>query len=226
MKIFIDNKQEIEFSEQELDEMYFNEGEEGIIYQYGEYAYKIYKRYCRKYRLTEEDCEKMIEIPTKNVLLPRGMIYDKNHQFIGYYTNFIERQPIPKILSLSLKDFVMKVGEVTDDLSLLAKNEILVEDMILQNFCYEDGFYFVDPGSYTFLDSFSKIILESFNREEFIKFLVKEIFARSLKISRPEERKLEKYFLELTDMSEILISEDENQSVKKYLKRKTLFNEE
>ena len=161
----------------------------------------------------------MLDIPTRNVLLPRGMIYDHKKRFIGYYTEFIERKPIYHIMNMKLKDFSVQIGDVYDDLQLLSQRNISVHDMNLSNFCYHDGFYFVDPGSYIFVDSFCSNILYSFNKTEFTNFLVFDIFSRSLKISHPHEKKLENHFktFEYTALDDVRSHPDD--TVKMYIKK-------
>ena len=217
MKLWVDG-QKVVLPEDELDDLYENEGQEGIIYHYGDYAYKIYKPYCSKYRLSEDECQKMLDIPTRNVLLPRGIIYDERKRFVGYYTEFIERKPIYHILNMKLKDFSFQVGDVYDDLQLLSQRDIAVHDMNLSNFCYHDGFYFVDPGSYIFVDSFCPNILYSFNKDEFTKFLVLDVFSRSLKMTHQNGRLLQKHF---KSFEYLPLEEYQNDTVKTYVKRLT-----
>lgn len=217
MKLYVDN-QELHFSEDDLDEYYVDEGQEAVIYHYGDYAYKIYKSHCPKYRLEQEDCEMMMTIPTEKILLPRGIIFDENHRFTGYYTNFIEKQPTHKILDLKLKNFISQLDDVYQDIQLLSENHILVHDMSIPNFCYHDGFYFVDPGSYLFVDDFPTSFLDSFNREAFTNFLVQEIFGKTLSLSRKKVFYLKNYLNEFSYISDALVEESVEESVKKYVK--------
>ena len=67
--LFINNKL-YEFSESNLNDMYLDEGKEGVIYQYKGYVLKIYHPRIRKARLSENDVLKLIEIQKNKLLLP------------------------------------------------------------------------------------------------------------------------------------------------------------
>ena len=215
------DQEKLFFTDKEIDSMFVGDGEEGFVLRYNGSALKFYYPNSRKYRLSEEDCIKMIEIPTERILLPRGNLYDKHHNFIGYYTDYIHAHYIGDIMKLKIKEFVAQLEEVYDEIFLLSDHLISLEDFCLSNFCYNHGFYFVDPGSYEFEKDKSNSSLLGHNQQEFSNFVVQSILGYfSARSSKKKQRFLSDYFLGADYLPDIL-KEDakEDETVKKYVKR-------
>ena len=144
----------VELSDSDMEESYISEGKEGIVYRYGDKALKIYKEFCNKGRLDEDETLILSEISTKRVLLPRDLIYGEDRvTFRGYATKFIEKQGIDKIIDMNIMQFVDELDIINEDLITLAKNKVYVYDFVGDNIFYDGNIYFGDPGSYTILES-------------------------------------------------------------------------
>lgn len=220
MKIIVSNRL-LEFSDEELDSMYIDRGQEGSVYHFEDEAYKIYHTMCLKTRLDEESCLKLKEIPTTNVLMPKELIYNTSNQFIGYSTSFIVPESYVKIWRLKVKEFIHKIDRVYDDLRILSERHVSVADLNLDNFIYHDGFYFIDPGSYAIepeIVSTSKVLLD--NWEEFRRFIVDELFTSYMN-SKKKDKIIYK-FLGEEYLPDMLVGDYyESETVKQYLKRIT-----
>lgn len=210
------------FTPDDLEDMYLDHGEEGMVYYFEDYALKIYHEKCGKVRLDEKTCLKMIPIKTYSILLPRGVIRDLRQKFIGYYTDYIPaHHGMKDILSLRMGDFTEKVNDVYTDLDTLAKNSISVYDFHPKNFVYDTDFFFLDPGSYQTetLLTYPQILKE--NQEVLSEFITDEMFAKQVfGNSKKKLRIIRDHFsptFYLPEMFEAEASKDE--TVKQYVKR-------
>jgi len=221
VELIIDG-QEYYFSSQDLDRMYLDEGLEAEIYYFEGKALKIYKPYCRKNRLSEEDCKRMISIPTKNILLPKGILYNSDLKFVGYYTPYIESCSFQKVYDLKRDDFIQSIEPVYDDLKALSKEGISVADLNLPNCLYDGSIRFLDPGSYAFEEQTPRSLLYCFNREEFSNFVSRDIFSRVPGLSKAKKKLIERNFSGVDFIPEVLWEDAlPEETVKKYVKRIT-----
>lgn len=150
MKLLIGD-QEIEFSNDELDYMFIDEGSEAEVFQYKDEVLKLYKDFCRKYRLSEEEASALINIPTKRILLPKKIIkIPDSLDFKGYTTQFIKTCSRSVIPNMKMDHFLDELEVLESDMKLLADNDVDVDDFNLENMLYDGCMYFCDPGSFTF----------------------------------------------------------------------------
>ena len=139
----------LEFSEDELDARYINEGCESIVYQYGNEVLKIYKRYCGKDRLTEKDASVLTEIETKRILLPRRIIKEADTGiFMGYSLPLIQVCSKKVIPNMPVETFVDELDLLHDDIRKLSDNRVDIEDLYIDNVLYDGRFFLGDPGSF------------------------------------------------------------------------------
>ena len=220
MKIIVNDKL-LEFTDKELASMYIDYGQEGTVYRFHDEAYKIYHSLCLKARLDKDTCEKLTKIPTKYILMPKELIYNTSKQFIGYSTPFIVPNPYVHIWRLKVSEFIHKIDKVYEDLKLLADNHISVIDLNLDNLCYHDDFYFVDPGSYCIEPEIvSTSYLFSENQTELSRFLVDELFTCSM--NQEKKDKIFYHFLGADYLPDLLVGDYEpSDTVNQYLKRIT-----
>ena len=213
-------KKLLEFTDQELDYMYLNEGMEGTIYKYGDRALKIYEEFPRKSRLEENEALELSKISTNRILLPRELIYDDKDKFVGYSTLYIDSYGLGNISKMSIDSFIDEVNILYRDISILSRNNVDVDDYTLYNTLYNGGIYLVDPGSYQIVDNDERLFKD--NRYRFNEFLVELLLPHSIKLTKREARILRNH-MDLTEaLSEIMHYEKfPRDTVRAYVKRIT-----
>ena len=122
MRLYVGNEL-IELSDEELDFRYIDEGLEAKVYDYGDEVLKIYKDYCPKRRLSEEDAFRLSALDTNRVLLPRKMIYDDKGKFVGYTTERIFGVFKRNLLKKNIDDFVGEIDLINEDLRIKNKGD-------------------------------------------------------------------------------------------------------
>lgn len=148
MRLLIGEKL-VEFSDEQLDYMYIDEGTEAEVYKFGNSVLKVYKPFCSKYRLSENDADTLTKINTQRILLPRELLRDPDTlEFKGYSTPFIKACSRSALLNLKMEQFLGELEVLEDDMELLAIHGVDVADFILENMIYDGKIYFCDPGSY------------------------------------------------------------------------------
>lgn len=220
MKIVLNDKL-LEFSDDELDYMYIDEGNESEVYKYGDVALKIYKPYCRKERLREEDVVRLREISTKRFLMPKDIIRDEFGKFIGYTLPFIYKYPSSTIGRISMIEFLDELDIVCCDIELLAQRGIDIEDLHIDNVLYNDKFFIGDPGSFEFKKSSLVGRIYRDNIYSLNRFVINDIFGLA-KLSRPKKDIIDEMFDDYYYIGD-QIREDvrPKESVVSYVKRKT-----
>ena len=132
------NKQKLE---------YIDEGAESIVYKYEDKAIKLYRKQPRKRVLSEEMIYKLKEIPTKRIVMPEGCLYEKNN-VKGIYMPYITGNR-EEVYELEKEKLIEEFQFIYDDLSLLGKERIVIDDLRISNFlCNKDAFYLIDTGDY------------------------------------------------------------------------------
>lgn len=120
MIIYI-NDQEYELTKEELEYRYLGEGKEGTTYIWNDKVLKIYKPYSSISRLSEQEALYLSKIPTKRILLPLDIIYDENHNFIGYTTKFILNHNCAIINQLPVSKIKEELELVKEDIFMLSE---------------------------------------------------------------------------------------------------------
>lgn len=172
MNYFIGDKRE----SLSLDQ-YISEGEEGKVYKEGNEAVKIYYSNWRTSRhayLDEYKAERMTKIATRQILLPRRLVYDENDEFCGYSTTYInsfcedgnqqqnrdkERKELDK---LELQVLKQKIEKIYSEVRFLSEKGILIGDIFppTENYIYNGEYWILDPGCHTFTDRDPQKVLE------------------------------------------------------------------
>ena len=150
MKILLGDKL-LEFTDEELDYMYLGEGNEAVVFKYGNDALKIYKDYCQKERLAEEDVLRLSGITTERILMPKEIIRDAvTGRFMGYSVHYIEKYPASAIARMKMKDFLSELDVICSDIDTLSNAHVDIEDLHVDNILYNGSFFIGDPGSFEF----------------------------------------------------------------------------
>ncbi len=151
MEYFINNKS-INIP---VDKKPFKIGSEGKVYKIGNEIYKIYYPYMVNEGFGNKEIfhKQLTNIPTQQIILPNGIIYDKDGNYVGYRTKYIEANQQKKtgICKLSTKSFIKNLQILEEDFSILAKNNIIVGDISPLNYLYDEKnktMYVIDPGRY------------------------------------------------------------------------------
>ncbi len=167
----------LEFSEDELNYMYLDEGNESEVYRYGREALKIYKPYCRKDRLSEEDVLRLSKIYTQRLLLPNVAIKNADTlAFVGYSTPFIYKHPKDAVTRIRMSKFLDELDIIESDLRVLSANGVEVEDLHMDNVLYDGHLFIGDPGSYTFNEEDSRSRVYTHNLKILSRFVKHEVF--------------------------------------------------
>ncbi len=219
MKIYIGDKL-YEFTDEELDYMYIDEGNEAIVYRKNDKALKIYKEYCYKDRLNEATAEDLSNIKTRRLLLPEKMIHLIDGKFKGYTTTFIQGYLLSHMNEMLMRDFMKEISIYDEDIEILSDEHILIADLIRENIKYDSRIYNVDPGSYYKLPKVDKAKIIRNNQEALNMFVVGHIFYAIPKLSREKKEKLVNHFQGIDKISRVMKEEaKEDEKVKEYVKR-------
>lgn len=218
MKLYI-NDELYEFTENDLNRMYESEGNECVAYKFEDIILKVYKKFCRKVRLDEQTIDTFSHIDTNRVRLPRGKIYDENHAFAGYYDMYIKWNPLLLINDMKISKFIDELKIIDEDLNILSENFIKIDDIIRDNFNYNNGIYLVDPGSYYIDLSSDKNDIFIENRKMINEFIIEDILFY-VGLTSKKKKRLQEYF-DGVDYIENAITSDflPNETVKSYVKR-------
>lgn len=175
MNIYIDNEK-LNFSRDSFE--FIGDGMEGEVYRNDNLALKLYHNIPRKDTIDLETTRAFTYLDTERILLPKKVIYDDNHNMIGYATLYKENYN--HALKLIKGDkFVEEISIIKDDIDLLSHKDILVNDLHRDNMIYDGSIYLVDPGSYYF--NIDNTDVYNHNNNEFNRFLFGELIDYELK---------------------------------------------
>lgn len=185
----------LELTDDDLDMMYVDEGKEAVVYKYGDEALKIYKPRCRKIRLDEDTASKYSEITNmKRILLPKRIIRNADEDlFCGYFLPFIYKNLTETIPNITMERFINELDIISDDMRILADNEVEVNDFHMGNLLYNGKFFIGDPGSYTINRSLYTGTIYVNNINVLSKFVQDGIFGM-VKLSKKKRNNVYKSF--------------------------------
>ncbi len=147
---FIENGKKVRYNPSNMRyDKKIGSGLEVDAYQIDSEVVKFIKRYPgKKILLDKNSIEKMRVIGTKRILLPTTSLLDKRHDFRGYKMSYVENLGIDSYALLDKEDLVRENNTLKKDLSKLADDKVLIEDLNHENTSYHNGIYLIDPGSY------------------------------------------------------------------------------
>ena len=192
--IFYVNDKKYNLSDNDMKKKFLSSGLESYVYKFDNRVFKLYKKICLKYRLDEKGVKYLSKIPTKRILLPKEIIYDENHEFFGYTMKHIRHDDKEEISNLKKEKLLKELFFIKKDLLLLKENNVFIDDLCDNNFVFNNGIYFIDPGSYEINKTKSKEYIEIINREKMNNFIINYILFSDYKIKINERKKINKYF--------------------------------
>lgn len=147
---FIENGKKVRYNPSNMRrDKKIGSGLEVDAYQIDSEVVKFIKRYPgKKILLDKNSIEKMRVIGTKRILLPTTSLLDKKHNLRAYKMSYVENLGIDSYALLDKEDLVRENNTLKKDLSKLADDKVLIEDLNHENTSYHNGIYLIDPGSY------------------------------------------------------------------------------
>lgn len=150
------------------------EGFEGVVYlnKKRDEAVKIFSKYNK---LNIETAEKMTQINTKYILLPRRLVYDEFDNFAGYTTKYIKtNKPMTSstLVNYPIIYLLYLFSKLYKEVDLISYYKLLLADLENPgNYIYNGNFYLVDPGYYHFVGNSYESVLEK-NIDTINRFLL------------------------------------------------------
>ena len=118
----------------------YDKGSEGKIYKIGKEIYKIYHDHTinEGYGSKEKHHKELLNIPTKQIILPTGLIYTVDGEYAGYKAPFIEgsRKKKSGISQMNSEKLIKNLQILENDFTILSQNYILASDVTHTNYLY------------------------------------------------------------------------------------------
>lgn len=186
MEYFIGENKELFVPEKKI-----GQGFEGVVYlnKKSNEAVKIFSKYNK---LNVDTAEKMTQINTKYILLPRRLVFDEFDNYAGYTTKYIEtNKPMTSstLVNYPIIYLLYLFSKLYKEVDLISNHKLLLADLDNpDNYIYNGNFYLVDPGYYHFvgtsyesvlgknIDTINRFLLSyglNYDNEEIEKFLKK-----------------------------------------------------
>lgn len=150
------------------------QGFEGVVYlnKKSNEAVKIFSKYNK---LNIETAEKMTQIHTKYILLPRRLVFDEFDNYAGYTTKYIEtNKPMTSstLVNYPIIYLLYLFSKLYKEVDLISNHKLLLADLDNPgNYIYNRNFYLVDPGYYHFVGKSYESVLEK-NIDTINRFLL------------------------------------------------------
>lgn len=184
-------------------------GYTGNVYQYGNYALKIFDKVDDV--LDGETARYLSTIRTSRILLPKKLIYYKD-KFKGYSMKLISNKPNSKsIINLPKDKLLEDIELLEDDVTTLSSKRVLLNGMNLNNIIFNGNLYITDPSRYSLLElsDLDKI----FNLDDLNQF---QLYLLLNNIIIQELNKIQKQS-GVSELKELLDEKDSNISYSEYL---------
>lgn len=169
MEYFIGENKELFVPDKKI-----GQGFEGVVYlnKKSNEAVKIFSKYNK---LNIETAEKMTQIHTKYILLPRRLVYDEFDNYAGYTTKYIEtNKPMTSstLVNYPIIYLLYLFSKLYKEVDLISNHKLLLADLENpDNYIYNGNFYLVDPGYYHFVGNSYESVLEK-NIDTINRFLL------------------------------------------------------
>lgn len=169
MEYFIGENKELFVPDKKI-----GQGFEGVVYlnKKSNEAVKIFSKYNK---LNIETAEKMTQINTKYILLPRRLVYDEFDNYAGYTTKYIEtNKPMTSstLVNYPIIYLLYLFSKLYKEVDLISNHKLLLADLENpDNYIYNGNFYLVDPGYYHFVGNSYESVLEK-NIDTINRFLL------------------------------------------------------
>ncbi len=133
----------------------YGQGSEGLVFKKGDFAYKIYHQEMlnENYGNKENFHKYLLNIPTKQVILPDKAIFSTTGEYVGYRAPLITgaKRKHFGITKLPKEELIKNLQILEDDFSLLSENYVLAADVSPVNYIYTNDtktMNIIDPGRY------------------------------------------------------------------------------
>lgn len=169
MEYFIGENKELFVPEKKI-----GQGFEGVVYlnKKSNEAVKIFSKYNK---LNVDTAEKMTQINTKYILLPRRLVYDEFGNYAGYTTKYIEtNKPMTSstLVNYPIIYLLYLFSKLYKEVDLISNHKLLLADLENpDNYIYNGNFYLVDPGYYHFVGNSYESVLKK-NIDTINRFLL------------------------------------------------------
>jgi len=169
MEYFIGENKELFVPDKKI-----GQGFEGVVYlnKKSNEAVKIFSKYNK---LNIETAEKMTQIHTKYILLPRRLVFDEFDNYAGYTTKYIEtNKPMTSstLVNYPIIYLLYLFSKLYKEVDLISNHKLLLADLENpDNYIYNGNFYLVDPGYYHFVGNSYERVLEK-NIDTINRFLL------------------------------------------------------
>lgn len=169
MEYFIGENKELFVPDKKI-----GQGFEGVVYlnKKSNEAVKIFSKYNK---LNIETAEKMTQIHTKYILLPRRLVFDEFDNYAGYTTKYIEtNKPMTSstLVNYPIIYLLYLFSKLYKEVDLISNHKLLLADLENpDNYIYNGNFYLVDPGYYHFVGNSYENVLEK-NIDTINRFLL------------------------------------------------------
>lgn len=185
MLFYVDGKKERYNPYNMKKDKKIGEGQEVDAYVVGDQVVKFYKPYCKKTRLSLNAIERLKKISTSRILLPTTSMLDKKRNLRGYKMDYVENLGEESFLLLPKEERKEELKKLKEDVLNLSDNGVILEDLHQLNAVYNNGIYFIDPGSYKFvkddtLTENDKIQCYGINIDRINEFLISSLSHFSL----------------------------------------------
>ena len=185
MLFYVDGKKERYNPYNMKKDKKIGEGQEVDAYVVGDQVVKFYKPYCKKTRLSLNAIERLKKISTSRILLPTASMLDKKRNLRGYKMDYVENLGEDSFLLLPSEKRKEELKKLKEDVLNLSDNGVILEDLHQLNTVYNNGIYFIDPGSYKFvkddtLTENDKIQCYGINIDRINEFLISSLSHFSL----------------------------------------------
>ena len=169
MEYFIGENKELFVPDKKI-----GQGFEGVVYlnKKSNEAVKIFSKYNK---LNIETAEKMTQINTKYILLPRRLVFDEFDNYAGYTTKYIEtNKPMTSstLVNYPIIYLLYLFSKLYKEVDLISNHKLLLADLENpDNYIYNGNFYLIDPGYYHFVGNSYESVLEK-NIDTINRFLL------------------------------------------------------
>ena len=140
---------------------------------------KIYRTTNTEFNtLYKNELEQLQNLNVQKFITPIELVYDENENIIGYTMRYIKGSNGDSILDLNSKFFLEELEKVYDEMSILSKGNVVIDDVIADNVIVnENGLHFIDTDDYIIRTrlNYNKNMKDS---NFAINIFLKEIFAR------------------------------------------------
>ena len=141
------------------------QGVDGVVHRHQDLAIKLYHDNSKiKSHLTDYQIDILTSIKTKHIILPKqSLVSDKQNP--GFVMEYINLKTENDIYKTNFDDLITQISELEEELSIIGKNNFLLDDLQSRNLFYNGNLYLFDPDNFIYdkKTNFSRRNLEIFS---------------------------------------------------------------